>query len=475
MLSLIPPQPVAIPITILPFLFAVFQGTMLAVVLWIKKSSIGVDGHLANRLLACLLLVLCLLLLDHSADITGFYFYVPTLINIIEPLNLLVGPLLWGYISIQTSPIELRLRLHHFWHLIPAVLQLCIVLPFVLNDQSDAKLLFFYESWFPDMDIVSDSISKNCPSYLPWNWNECLTTINQVGGQSHYDLHLRTPLAIIWLSGASVVLLWISLIAYISSSVVLLRKHKTTIQQLSSSFVAKDLGWLANFMAMLAIAAVIYVTASFQEEFTESVWLEMDVRETIVYSILSVSIIYLGVLAVLQPIIFSDDIRIDPPLNKELSMNTYQFTVDKQKNVSALKPITKNADKKPESKEKYRNSPLTKEMLSEMKVQLEHHLETYKSYKDPELSLKKLSDDIGIGPHILSQLINESTGMNFFNFINGYRLETVKQSLTSISNDSILQIATDAGFNSKSSFYQFFRKKEGMSPKQWRNLHRVVN
>ena len=72
--------------------------------------------------------------------------------------------------------------------------------------------------------------------------------------------------------------------------------------------------------------------------------------------------------------------------------------------------------------------------------------------------------------HLLSQVINEQLGVNFFNFVNQYRVEEFKERLADPSNRnfSLLGIAFDSGFNSKSTFNRIFRNTTGLTPSRYR-------
>ena len=72
--------------------------------------------------------------------------------------------------------------------------------------------------------------------------------------------------------------------------------------------------------------------------------------------------------------------------------------------------------------------------------------------------------------HALSQLINEELGQNFFDYINSFRIQEFERRLVDPRNAhvSILGIAMDVGFNSKSSFNTAFRKFKGMTPSEYR-------
>jgi len=90
-------------------------------------------------------------------------------------------------------------------------------------------------------------------------------------------------------------------------------------------------------------------------------------------------------------------------------------------------------------------------------------------YKDSTLTLRKLANKVGISGHHLSQIINEHTSGNYYDLINGYRLEEAKRLLQQESL-SIIDVAYESGFNSKSAFYSEFKKQTGQTPGQYRDL-----
>ena len=70
--------------------------------------------------------------------------------------------------------------------------------------------------------------------------------------------------------------------------------------------------------------------------------------------------------------------------------------------------------------------------------------------------------------HQLSQLLNEKLNVNFYTFINKYRIQEARRILTEEPDKSIIAIAYDVGFNSKSSFYEAFSKFTGKTPYRYR-------
>ncbi len=97
-----------------------------------------------------------------------------------------------------------------------------------------------------------------------------------------------------------------------------------------------------------------------------------------------------------------------------------------------------------------------------------------KVYHSDSLSLYELADHIKMRRNEVSALINSFTCGNFYDFVNAYRIEEVKQALVQPADDgrTILDIAFDAGFANKSTFNKCFWKATGMTPSDYRRAHR---
>ena len=92
-----------------------------------------------------------------------------------------------------------------------------------------------------------------------------------------------------------------------------------------------------------------------------------------------------------------------------------------------------------------------------------------KWFQNPSLSLRKLAENVNISSNKLSWLLNERIGQNFNEYINSFRLENFKEIALNPANShlTLLALAYESGFNSKSVFNAFFKKNEGMTPKAW--------
>jgi AraC-like DNA-binding protein len=105
-----------------------------------------------------------------------------------------------------------------------------------------------------------------------------------------------------------------------------------------------------------------------------------------------------------------------------------------------------------------------------IKSKLNELMEQQKPFLDSELNLIKLSKLINITPHHLSYVINAGFSENFFRFINTYRVEKAKELLVNADMNklSMLGIAFESGFNSKTSFNTTFKKITGMTPSDFK-------
>lgn len=115
---------------------------------------------------------------------------------------------------------------------------------------------------------------------------------------------------------------------------------------------------------------------------------------------------------------------------------------------------------------------LTGSAMQALKVQLAHLMEKEQVFTDTDLTLPKLAGRMGISVHELSYLLNNGHGQNFYQYINQLRVNRAKELMHSEKHRhlSILGIAFEAGFNSKTTFNTAFRKMIGMSPTEFRDL-----
>ncbi len=118
---------------------------------------------------------------------------------------------------------------------------------------------------------------------------------------------------------------------------------------------------------------------------------------------------------------------------------------------------------------KYKKALFNKKQLEQYKRQLETLMANEKPYLDQNLTLRGLAEMLEIPANHLSQLLNEGFDKNFAEYVNTYRLETFKSKAADTTQQhlTILALAYDSGFNSKTVFNTFFKKMTGITPKAY--------
>lgn len=120
--------------------------------------------------------------------------------------------------------------------------------------------------------------------------------------------------------------------------------------------------------------------------------------------------------------------------------------------------------------ERYARSGLRDELAEEYLTRLLKYMDDEKPYLDGDLNINDLSRKTGIPRHHITEVLNEKHKRNFFSFINEYRVKEVISRINDpkYQHYTILAIAFDSGFNSKSTFNTFFKAYTGKTPSEYR-------
>ncbi|MEM6721058.1 MAG: helix-turn-helix transcriptional regulator [Bacteroidota bacterium] len=110
----------------------------------------------------------------------------------------------------------------------------------------------------------------------------------------------------------------------------------------------------------------------------------------------------------------------------------------------------------------------TSEKLKEISKLLEAAMQQDKLYKNQELSLQSLANQLNIKPYLISKSLSEVFNKRFNDYVNEYRVKEVQDLLNDANNSkyTLLSLAMEAGFNSKSSFNRAIKKQLGISPSE---------
>lgn len=121
---------------------------------------------------------------------------------------------------------------------------------------------------------------------------------------------------------------------------------------------------------------------------------------------------------------------------------------------------------------KYEKSNLAPERAEIYVARLLQLMETERLYREGDLTVQKLADRLSMPANHLSRIINERLGQNFTDFVNSYRVREVQQIMVDPARKhySLLAIAEEVGFKSKSAFNAVFKKHANMTPSEFRKI-----
>ncbi|MET0463134.1 MAG: helix-turn-helix transcriptional regulator [Chitinophagaceae bacterium] len=160
-------------------------------------------------------------------------------------------------------------------------------------------------------------------------------------------------------------------------------------------------------------------------------------------------------------------------LSYKLLLNSYRW--DQQ--VNEVVPATLPAVIREEVSMavKYQKTAIPESEVAEIRSRLLQWMIGNKPYLDPALTIDDLAGQLNVRRHHLSQVINQEFSRNFFEFINGYRIDAFKELAVKQENHhlSIMGMAFDCGFNSKATFNQVFKKQEGITPSAFLKQNKV--
>lgn len=125
----------------------------------------------------------------------------------------------------------------------------------------------------------------------------------------------------------------------------------------------------------------------------------------------------------------------------------------------------------PEISRKQVVDPKELERLNTIFKKLEYAMKKDKLYKNQELTLNSFAKELDIKPYLISRSLSEVLNKRFNDFVNEYRVKEVQRLLqnSSSSKYTLLSLAMEAGFNSKSSFNRAIKKQLGISPSELRS------
>ena len=225
-----------------------------------------------------------------------------------------------------------------------------------------------------------------------------------------------------------------SVLVYVIFTYVHLSDYRKSISlQISHPDSDKNLFWL-NFVSFLFSALIVtYIVIGGINALTFTAKFDLDLISNIGLIILVYAVSYFGIK--------------QPSILENVYVNNPEIIIQKENG-------------------KYTKSKHSKTESEKLASSLKSYMENEEPYLQAELSLADLASKLDISKSELTNLLNNYMGVNFFSFVNQYRLKTVLQKLEDPKFDhlTILSIAFDCGFNSKSTFNGLFKQHTGVTP-----------
>ena len=386
------------------------QGLFLAGVLAVRQRN-----RTANRILAVAMVAFSIYLLAAVYEVTGLEEKFPLFFGVAHPLPLLFGPLIYLY-AVTASDRSRRLRWRDALHFVPAALVVLTALPMYLMSPP-AKLAFIHAIQ---------------------------------GGEVPLTLRVFTPLKLI--SG----------IIYCVITLLFLRHHRARIVKNYSTLERVNLRWLqwltAASCTVWLVAVVVNVTQMLESPASQR-------GEGLITLGIALLIYGIGYRALRQPEIFRFDTAEYAAVAEPVTPPAAPTATDVPQPVPAAETAST----------RYEKSGLSDRQALALKDALLATMEKDRPWQNSELTLADLAHRLSTTPHKLSEVLNSALKQTFYDFVNGYRVRYVQHRIggTDARNLKILSLALDAGFASKSTFNDVFKKHTGQTPSTYRRAARV--
>jgi len=289
----------------------------------------------------------------------------------------------------------------------------------------------------------SRALTHGAASFVKWSWRHLLPALLQGLGylflqsrdysfRRNYWFEFHQPL----IYDLELALSFVSLFFYLLASQRHLRNYKAFIANHYSDLQRITLRWLGRLQAAMMILSAIWLV-------------EIVLRLSVgLYLPIPLSAISIGATLLL----IAGGGLLQPDLS---SMRKYHR--------GQSSPAGKGQS----------SSPYDPDLLAQVKESMERN----KAFLQGDLTLNEFAAQLEASPREVSRAINQGLGLSFVDFVNQARIAEFKRLLQADKPGkySLVGLAFEAGFNSKSTFQRVFRQQEGMSPSHYRNQVRNRN
>lgn len=222
-----------------------------------------------------------------------------------------------------------------------------------------------------------------------------------------------------------------------------LDRYQHNIMETWSNIDQKDLGWLRRLLFL--------ITGIYAFSFLLTHLLLFGIDDVTPYYILVQVAITVSIYLMSYMVLFRSSLFI-PEIKRSIEISV----------------VAENENEEPELV-RYRKSGLKPDQARKYLEDLQYLMEREKPFRDPDLTVYTLAQQLGISRNHLTQVLNEELKLSFFEFINAYRIEEAKLLLLhpDFAHLNLPGIAVEAGYRSKTTFFTNFRKITGHTPQEW--------
>ncbi|WP_179333769.1 helix-turn-helix domain-containing protein [Winogradskyella costae] len=252
----------------------------------------------------------------------------------------------------------------------------------------------------------------------------------------------------------------IFIIFYIFKTLKFLNRLKISIQENYANLSSQNLQWYKHFIiGFLVIVIIDSLLSVYEFFFTVDLW---NIG-TVIAFMLFFLYLYLGYKGLYQAQILIPSFLLDQL--DESQTSSKNPILDTDATTEKEKTIVRQLDS------------LKPQEIENLKQKLHILLTEDKVYLNEDLNLTQLSEYMDISNKKLSELLNHHLSTNFYDLINEYRINAIKERFENGDAEkyTIISIAYDAGFKSKASFYRIFKQKEGISPSNYNKKFQEVS
>jgi len=260
-------------------------------------------------------------------------------------------------------------------------------------------------------------------------------------------------------------------VIYATITLLFLRRHHELVRASYSSVERVNLRWL---LWLCGGAAAIW-TIAVLSNLLESVGLERaGFGDDVIALAMAVMVYGIGYMGLRQPEIFRYDTaeyRVPVELRVPREPTVPGPVPSPPQLVTALPATDESQVSAPDAPSpRYERSGLSDREAQRLKEHLVAVMDSERPWRDSDLTLADLADRLETTPHKLSEVLNSQLGLTFYDFVNGYRVREVQRRIAAgdARRVTMLALALDAGFASKSTFNVVFKKHTQQTPSDYR-------